>query len=101
REMRRVLPDHRLEPLPPDHPLYHCLHDITTVQYTPLVERDFGPMTAPTLEGITLDGKLAVVYSRFDLGDGWEMFPHPYSRGYSSEDALKIGVNVLVYALTH
>jgi len=101
RELQRVLPEHRLERLSADHPVYHTLNDITTVTYSPLVERDFGPMTAPTLEGITIDGKLAVVYSRFDLGDGWEMFPHPYSRGYESKDALKIGVNVLVYALTH
>ncbi len=101
REMRRVLPDHRLEPLPADHPIYHTVFDISTVRYTPLVERDYGPMNTPTLEGITIDGKLAVVYSRFDLGDGWEMFPHPYTRGYSSEDAIKIGVNALAYALTH
>lgn len=101
REMQRVLPDSRLETLPGDHPLYHTLNDIHTVEYTPLVERDFGRTTAPTLEGISIDGKLAVVYSRFDLGDGWEMFPHPFSRGYASQDALKIGVNVLVYALTH
>lgn len=101
RELRRVLPESRLEPLPSDHPLYHCLHDITQVHYTPLVERDFGAITTPSLEGISIDGKLAVVYSRFDLGDGWEMFPHPFSRGYSSQDAIKLGVNLLVYALTH
>ncbi len=101
RELRRVLPDLRLESLAADHPLYHTLDDVETVSYTPLVERDLGRLTAPTLEGITIDGKLAVIYSRFDLGDGWEMFPHPYSRAYSSKDALRIGVNVLVYALTH
>ena len=101
KELGRVLPDHTLERLPADHPLYHTLNDIRSVSYSPLVERDFGKLTTPTLEGISIDGKLAVVYSRFDLGDGWEMFPHPFSRGYSSKDALKIGVNVLVYTLTH
>jgi len=87
--------------LPVDHPVYHSVNDIRAVQYTPLVEKDFGHTTTPTLEGITLNGKLAVIHSRFDLGDGWEMFPHAFSRGYDSDSALKIGVNVLAYALTH
>jgi len=101
REMRRVLPDEQLEMLPADHPVYHSVQDIKAVQYTPLVEKDVGHMTTPSLEGITLNGKLAVLHSRFDLGDGWEMFPHAFSRGYDSDSALKIGVNVLAYALTH
>ena len=33
-------------------------------------------MNTPELEGITLDGRLAVIYSRFDLGNGQE-FPTP------------------------
>ena len=52
--------------------------------------------TRPELEGITLDGRLAVIYSRFDLGNGWEQFPHAYSYGLKDESALKIGTNVLV-----
>ncbi|MBN2577491.1 MAG: DUF4159 domain-containing protein [Pirellulales bacterium] len=97
----RMLPGAKLERLPPDHSLYHCHSDVARVDYTPRVREDFGPLQAPELEGVTLDGRLAVVYSRFDLGNGWEQFPHPYSYGYKDEDALKIGTNVLVYAVTH
>ena len=53
------------------------------------------------LEGVMLDGRLAVAYSRFDLGDGWEQFAHPYAYGYGEKDALRIGTNLLVYAVTH
>jgi len=42
-----------------------------------------------------------VVYSKFDLGNGWEQFPHPYSYGLKDDSALEIGTNVLVYAATH
>jgi len=42
-----------------------------------------------------------VVYSRFDLGNGWERLPHPYSRGYASDDPLRLGVDTLVYAMSH
>jgi hypothetical protein len=101
RELAKALPEHKLEPLPLDHPLYHAHTDIGKVQYTPRVAEDFGETRAPTLSGITLDGRLAVVYSRFDLGNGWEQFPHPYSYGYSDMDALAIGANVIVAAVTH
>ena len=101
RELAKVFPEQRLEPLPADHPLYSIHHDIRNVEYTPRTREDFGPLDVPTLEGVTLDGRLAVVYSRFDLGDGWEQFPHPYSYGYSEQHALQIGTNLLVYAVTH
>ena len=87
--------------LPADHPLYHNHYDIKQVEYTPRVHEDFGQLSAPELEGITIDGKLAVIYSRFDLGNGWEQFPHAYSYGYKDESALQIGTNVIVYAMTH
>ena len=101
REMAKALPEHPLERLPADHPVYHSHYDIQQVAYTPRVHEDFGQLTAPELEGITVNGRLAVVYSRFDLGNGWEQFPHAYSHGLQEESALQIGANVLVSAVTH
>ena len=100
-EIAKALPQNKLERLPPDHPIYHSHYDIKTVEYTPRVREDFGALDAPQLEGITLDGRLAVVYSRFDLGNGWEQFPHPYSYGLQDDSALKIGTNLVIYAITH
>jgi len=101
REIAKVLPDNKLEKLPPDHPLYHCHYDIKQVDYTPRVREDFGQFDAPELEGVAIERKLAVIYSRFDLGNGWEQFPHAYSYGLKDESALQIGTNVLVFAVTH
>jgi hypothetical protein len=101
REIAKVLPEQALEPLPPDHPLYHAHTEIGKVAYTPRVAEDFGALSTPTLQGISLDGRLVVVYSRFDLGNGWEQFPHPYAYGYSDKDALAIGTNAIVTAITH
>jgi hypothetical protein len=101
REIAKILPDRGLAALPPDHPVYHSHFDIEQVEYTPRTREDFGQMSGPTLEGVSLDERLAVAYSRFDLGDGWEQFAHPYSYGYSEKDALEIGTNLLVYAVTH
>jgi hypothetical protein len=101
REIARVFPAARLESLPLDHPLYHTHYDIQRVDYTPRVAEDHGNLHAPTLKAILLSGRPAVIYSRFDLGNGWEQFPHPYSYGYSDRDALAIGTNVVVYTVTH
>ena len=101
REIAKVFPQHNLQRLPADHPLYHCHYDVARVEYTPRVREDFGPLDAPELEGLTIDGRLAVVYSRFDLGNGWEQFPHAYSYGLRDEAALQIGTNAIVYAITH
>ena len=101
REIRKALPEHKLEKLPLEHPIYRTHYDIRRADYTPRVREDFGPFDTPELEGITIDGRLAVVYSRFDLGNGWEQFPHAYSYGYKDESALQIGTNVIVYAVTH
>lgn len=100
-QIRKVLPDAKLERLPPDHPLYSVHHEIKTVEYTPRVREDYGALDAPELEGISLGGKLAVVYSRFDLGNGWEQFPHAYSYGLKDESALQLGANIIIYAMTH
>jgi hypothetical protein len=101
REIARVFPDNKLEPVPMDHPVLKCHYDIQRAEYTPRVHEDHGAIETPELEGITLDGRLAVIYSRFDLGNGWEQFPHAYSYGLKDESALKIGTNVIVYAVTH
>ena len=101
REIAKVFPQEKLQRLPPDHPVYHCHYQINQVDYTPRVREDFGPLDTPELEGISIDGRLAVVYSKFDLGNGWEQFPHAYNYGLRDDSALKIGTNMIVYAMTH
>jgi hypothetical protein len=100
-EIAKVFPGQKLQKIAPDHPIYHSQFDIRTVDYTPRTREDFGQFDTPELEGITLDGRLAVIYSKFDLGNGWEQFPHAYSYGLKDESALQIGTNVIVYAITH
>ncbi len=100
-QIAKVFPEHKLERLPADHPLLECHYDVRRVGYTPRVREDFGPIEAIELEGITVDGRLLVVYSRFDLGNGWEQFPHAYSYGLRDKSALQVGTNVIVYAITH
>jgi len=101
RELARVLPDMPLTALEPDHPLYSAALDVTRVAYTPLVQQEQPGVDRPMLEGIEIDGALRVVYSRYGLSCGWERLEYPYDRGYAERDALRLGVNIFVYAMTH
>jgi hypothetical protein len=71
------------------------------VRYTPLVDAEKPGLASPYLEGVTIDGRLVLVYSKYDLGNGWEQIPHPHTRGVESADAFKIGVNAIIYTMTH
>jgi len=101
RQMCKVFRGSQLQPLPLDHPIFFSLHRIQQVQFTPWMKDQHPEVTTPMLEGVSLGGQLCLIYSRWDLGSGWEGIPHPYSLGYATEDALKLGANAVVYALTH
>jgi hypothetical protein len=101
REMRRILPDNPLTPLPATHPIFTCHTSITEVGYTPLVSRERAGLNRPEMEGVEIDGTLRVLYSHYDLGNGWEGIDHPFTRGLAPGDALKVAVNAVVYAMTH
>jgi hypothetical protein len=71
------------------------------VRYSDWLRQHHPDLNVPLLEGISYGGVLSVVYSRYGLGSAWDGFERPYSQSYSPTSALRIGANVLVYALTH
>jgi len=97
REIRRVFPDKELVELPADHPVYHTLYKFP--QGLPKIhEHDGKPAQG---FGIIHEGRLLVYYSyQSDLGDGWE---DPEVHGNPPEireAALRMGVNLFLYALS-
>jgi hypothetical protein len=44
---------------------------------------------------------LPVIYSPLSMSAGWEQLPRAYNLGYADADALKLGVNVFMYVVTH
>ncbi|MBI4512805.1 MAG: DUF4159 domain-containing protein [Gemmatimonadetes bacterium] len=97
REMRRLFPDKALVPIPADHPVYHILYDFAGG--LPKVHEHDG-LPAQGL-GIFHEGRLVVFYSyQSDLGDGWE---DPEVHGDPPEireAALRMGVNLFLFALS-
>jgi hypothetical protein len=101
REIKRALPEAPLKPLSPAHPVFSCHLQLARVRYSPMIQRERPGFDRPEMEGIAIDGVLRVLYSHYDLGNGWEGVDHPFTRGLAREDALKVGVNAVVYAMTH
>jgi hypothetical protein len=110
REMRATFPDHRLTVLTPDHPIFSDQYqgfDLSTVKLRnpqrrtvsdePL--RAFVEEVPPTLEAIEVDGRIAVIFSPYDLSCALENQASIECRGYVREDAAKIGINCLLYAM--
>jgi hypothetical protein len=56
-------------------------------------------MTVPKLEGITIDGRLAVIISPFDLSCAMENAAASNCEGYKREDAAKIATNIILYRM--
>jgi hypothetical protein len=75
--------------------------DIRKVQYTEYVQQNKPDLTTPELEGVEQNGVLCVIYSKYAFGSAWDGFERPYAKGYKSEDALRIGLNAMVYLLSH
>jgi hypothetical protein len=96
RELARLFPDRPLVDVPLDHPIYHLVYEFP--QGIPKIhEHDGKPAQG---FGIFLDGRLVVYYSyQSDLGDGWEDFEVHRDPPEKHEAALRMGVNLFVYAV--
>jgi len=98
REMAKVFPGSPLTELPFDHGIYHSFYDFPG-GLPKIHEHDGGP---PHGYGIFHDGRLVVFYSfNTDIGDGMEDPEVHNDPPEKREAALRLGVNVVVYALTH
>ncbi len=101
REIGRVLPGAELKTVPLESPLFAAPFRIRAADYTDGVKAAEPQLNAPAMMGISIDGALAVIYTPYSLGNGWEQIPFPYNLGYADADALRLGVNILAYAVTH
>ncbi|NQV37701.1 MAG: DUF4159 domain-containing protein [Candidatus Marinimicrobia bacterium] len=97
REMKRVFPNRDFVELPPDHDLFSNFYSFP--QGLPKVhEHDGKPAQAL---GLFDNDRLMVLYTyESDLGDGWEDEEVHHDPQPIREAALKMGVNIIHYALT-
>ncbi len=101
REFKKLYPDRALKPLPPDHPILSFVFDTRKVELAPLARQLLPDVKIPRLEAIEIDGALPVIYSPLSMSAGWEQLPRAYDKGYADADALKLGVNIFMYEISH
>ena len=96
REMKKVFPDRAFVELPFDHAIFHT--HFTFPNGLPKIHEHDG--RAPQGFGILIDDRLAVFYSyESDLGDGWEPKAVHNVPDEKRLAALRMGVNILTYAM--
>jgi hypothetical protein len=107
RELARLLPDHPIVRLPKKHPVFTSCYDLS---------KGFKGYKVPPgdkyrcdyLEGVNLDGRTAVIYTRNDYGDGLEIDPNtaplmPSLTDLSPRDmqegSTRMGINIVLHFL--
>lgn len=108
RLMQQTFPEHPLKRIPPEHAMFKAStgHDLQRVKRRELnVDSPDAALALtvregpPLLEGIEINGAYAVIYSKYDLSCALEKQSSVACAGYVHEDAVKIAVNVVLYAM--
>lgn len=108
-EFSKAFPDRSPMLLPGTHPIFHCYHDFNGLPRVPgLGPLSFGRLYErdgynPECWGIFDDNQrlMVLINHNVDIGDSWE---HAADSRYPTELSkigYKLGINYIVYALTH
>jgi hypothetical protein len=104
---QQIFPDSQWIKLDPSHTVFHIFYDIDGAQRIPGIYFLHGNAPSDHMNPenwAILDGKgriMILINWNSDMGDGWE---HTYNADYPTKYAnlaYRLGINYLVYALTH
>jgi hypothetical protein len=92
-EIARIFKDHPLKAIPMDHPLFNTVTKITTLKARHGTPRP--------LEGVSLGGRLGVVYSQDGLNDTAHTQGCCCCGGNEIVNCVEVNVNILAYAVIY
>jgi hypothetical protein len=105
--MAKLFPEQKLQPIPADDELFKA--ELTGTPLTSVRRRDKASEAGaaddgfrdvpPALEGIKIDGRWVVIYSRYDLGCALEGHKSSDCLGHTRDSALQIATAAVLYAL--
>lgn len=112
-QMKLVFPDREIVDISPTHHIFDIVYDIDSIKQIPnfhngiafdrtgITHEDDGK--EPQVRGIFDDhGNLMVLINwNSDLGDAWEWADHPQYPSHFTTYAVMLGINVVIYAMTH
>jgi hypothetical protein len=101
-QMKRILPDHYFIPLTVDHPIFHSFFNIQNLN----IPHPMSPQLKPGFYGMfehndPTHRMMAVANYNNDIGDYWEWSAEGLYGSDPTNDAYRLGVNYIVYAMTH
>ena len=103
--IQQVFPDKKLERIPLDNELFseEIGHDVRRLKRRVLEGGQASGAVVKemetVLEGIELDGRYAVIYSKYDLSCALEKQSTIQCEGYTPDDAVKLATNIVLYAI--
>jgi hypothetical protein len=100
--MRRILPQAQIVDLDPSDPIFHVFFDINSFDIVPQ-DYDLG---RPIIRGIYEDNDrtkrlIAVINFNTDVANFWEFSGTGYRPVRDTNEAYELGVNYVIYGLTH
>lgn len=96
-EIKKVFPNNDFVELPPSHPIFHQTYDFPNG--LPKIHEHDGKRAQAF--GIIFEGRLLCLYTyETDLSDGWEDPEVHNNTEEKRTEALKMGANIIEYALT-
>jgi hypothetical protein len=98
-QMKKVFPDRQFVPLTVDNPIFHTFYDIKTLEMDP----PYPQRGAPKFYGYYDEhGRLSMILDHNnDIGDFWEWIDEPQYALAPSVAGLQLGINYILYSLTH
>jgi hypothetical protein len=108
-QIKKVFPEYEPVELPADHPIFHCYYDIDNLIQVPGYHSvrsgrtwEKGGYEAKYMGIENEEGRLMVMINHnVDLGDAWEWAEQEaYPREYATL-AFQLGINYIIYAMTH
>ena len=108
-QFKKILPEYEIKDLPLSHPIFHSYLDVEEVVQVPNVYNAQRGITSekggvtPHYMGIeNKDGRMVAFLARnCDLGDAWEWINDPAYPVKYGLPAYKVGINVVIYAMSH
>ena len=104
KEMKQLFPDQPLQPIPANDRIWSERNggyrlDAVTMNEPGKAGGVKKYKTTPKMEGIKIDDRWVVVFSPHDLSCAMENASAHQCVGYNKDDAAKLGVNIILYAL--
>jgi len=109
--IRKVFPDRPIVEIPQDDPIFHTVYDLTEKYQLPgqaHLGAGYKEVNGTSAVGAHWRGiyddrgriMIAITYNS-DVGDAWEFADDPYYPERFSDLAIRLGVNYILYSMTH